>query len=433
MTEKTGDLSLSAFTNRVKETLSLEWADAVKAKVTEDELNIILENNYNDYKDVALTRTIGRVKKQIKNKIKIANSTRVKGCIVGSRDRAGKNSPIRYMLLKPDKKHLEVSNFGKKTIFKADEEYEIPVPSLATIMVDYDPEYRTYNLQGIDEFKREHVDQEQLLGILSAAHISGKEITKDMSWSKEKSATPIVIFGEITSVKPEVTGFVENEDGSKRVAGYHPVWIKSEEGDYQPCFNFGLKVGGGGKFVRCHIEHQRYGEPTVMFDDLNNICKRAVSKFPDDPMKQADNLREWLDEVKVFVAGVITQYREAFDASGKPVTNIEIGVAAVVEIKKDVADNDKLQEVLPSDVTNAEKKSEKTEKKKAEEKSTQSENMPTMIKQAVEDLTLFCEAADIDPSTLTVETIKKKALSRLDGVPDGVILEAIDIIKAGKK
>lgn len=446
MSEKTGDLSLSAFSSRAKEALTQEWSDAITAKITEDELKVILENNYNDYSDVALSRTIGRIRKQIKNKIRIASSTRVRGCLVGSRDKSGKNSPIRYMLLKPDKKHMEVSNFGRKTIHKADEEYQIPVPSLATVMVEYDPEYRTYNLRGIEEFKRESIDQDQLQDILNSAHIESKEITKDMGWSKEKSATPIVIFGDIVNIKPEVTGFIENEDGSKKVAGFHPVWIKAEEGDYQPCFNFALRLkDSSGKYIRCHIEHQRYGVPTLLFEDLNDICKRAVSKYPTDPAKQAENLYEWLGDAKVYVAGVVTQYKETFDSSGKPVTNVEIGVAAMVEQTKAGSSStteeskETLSQPSPSTQTPPPKETSQqlpnvsTTPTTSTATTSTSTNMPATVKQAVEDLTLFCEAADIDPTTLTIETIRKKALSRLEGVPDGVILDAIEIIKAAKR
>ncbi len=435
MSEKTGDLTLAAFMSRAKESLSAEWSAAIEAKITEDELKVILENNYNDYKDVALSRTLGHVRKQIKNKIKIANSTKVKGCLIGSRDKVGKNSPIRYLLLRPDKKHIEVSNFGKTTIFKADEEFEIPCPSITTVMVEYDPEYRTYNLQGIDEVKEATPTIDKLVEILKKSMIEIKELKKDMCWSKEKSATPFVIYGEIAGIKPEVTGFIDQPDGSKKVAGHYNVYVTNESKKQQPCFSFGIK-SSGGKYIRCHIERQNFGEPSLIFDDLDNICKRAVSKHPDDPSKQTDNLKEWLEGTKVFVAGVMTQYKESFNSDGKAVTNIEIGAAAVIEYEMPTTQTPQTGTEKAEELSSAAAKSLDAATAKPESPSGEGSGtttMPATLKQAIADLTLFCEAADIDPSTLTIETIRKRALSRLSGIPDGIILEAIDAVKkAGK-
>jgi hypothetical protein len=447
MSEKAGDKPLVDFSKHVKETLASTMSNAHAAGIPEADVDAVIEQMYTDHAKVASSRVISRIRKQVGSMIELKSATAIKGCLVGSRDRFGKPSPIRYILLKPDKKHIEISNFGTKTLYKGQEDYPIPIPSLVTIRVTPELEYNTYKFAGIEEITRESIDRDTLISVMSASEIDPKNITKDMAWSRgeSKASSPVVVYGTITRISAEAV-FKRDEAGKAEIEKYLPVYIQTEDehAPMKPCFSFGLKTKSG-KFIRCHVEHQRYATPTLMVEELEEMCKRAIEKHPNDPKGQAEYLNEWFGAVPVLVSGVISSYRETFEGS-KATTNIEIGVAAVVETK-DRAAGDVNQTMVPEQpATKPQPAPKKEEPKPAPKKEPEKPVQPTVeepakplappglqfIKSIADDIKLWCTAANVDPSSLTLDTLRSKALDRYKEVPDAIIVAAIEKIKKGE-
>lgn len=445
MAEKTGDLSLEDFSKRIRETLVASINAARNAEITEEEIDAIIKNAHEEYGKMALSRVINRIKKLIKNKIEIKAATAVKGCFVGSRDKFDRNAPIRYLLLKPDKQHLEISNFGDKTTYRENEEYPIPLPSLMTVRVSPDIKYSTWNLVAIEDITRETVERDQLISVLNNVAIEAKDITKEYAWSKDSPAKPVVLYGTIIRVSPEVV-FKEREtpDEKAEVDKLLPVWAETGDG-FKPCFNFGLRTKSG-KFIRCHIEQQRYGKPTLMVEQLDDLCKQAVEKYPHDQKAQGAYLSEWLEDLPVLVAGVVSSYKESMDKSGKGVTNVEIGVVSIVETN-DRVEGAATQTMIPKD----EKVEKATEPKKEKVPTPKPEPKPEPEQPKEEkkeekplapfglqltdtissDIKLWCTAANVDPGSLTIDVIREKALDRYKDIPDAIIVAAIEKIQSG--
>ncbi len=433
--EKTESKSLSDFTQYVRETIAATISKTLAAGVTEDEIDAIITKNYNENKSSAISRVISRIKKQMVTQIEVKSATAVKGLLIGCRDKAGKNAPTRYLLLKKDQKHIEISNFGHTTVFKDDHEFEIPVPSLVTLRIIWDSEFNTWNLVGIDSIDNPSLTEDKIISVLKAVQIDPKKITKEMAWSKETPATPVVIFGQITRINPEVS-FSRDENDKVFVDKTFPVIMQDEQKNELPCFNFNLK-GKSGKFIRCHIEPQRVGKPTLMVEDITSFCKTAVERYPNEPDKQVKYLAEWFEDVWVFVAGVVSSYRETTDRkTGKDTTNIEIGIAAIIETEEENPDKVVAmgsQSALP---TEPPKKEHKKEEPKKEEAPTVAPAQPTsnapspmMIDTVSKDIKLWCSAANVEPSSLTLEIVREKAASRYSNVPDGLLIAVIEKIK----
>jgi hypothetical protein len=277
---------------------------------------------------------------------------------------------------------------------------------------------------------------------------------------KKRPATPVVLYGKITAIQNEVV-FKEREqrkDPNKaEVDKTLNVWEKTEDG-FKPCFNFAIR-GTGGRFIRCHIEHQRFGRPLLLVEDINAICERAYQKHPTDPKAQAVYLNDWLGDLDVMVAGVPSSFRQSFDREKRPTTNIEIGVAALVEVKERVPGQPTQTTVTPSQKKPDAKQDAPAshpapeapvattaappDKIKELAKNFGSDEAPAplkpsdggptiLVKSIMGDIKLWCTAANIDPASVTVDVLKEKAANRYGDVPAGTIMEAVDRIKRGE-
>jgi len=435
--EKVESKSLPDFTQYVREKLVATVSKALAAGITETEIDAIIASNYNEHKIAAISRVITRIKKQIYTNIEIKSATAVKGLLIGCRDKSGKPGPLRYLLIKKDGKHIEISNFGHTTVFKDNPEYKIPIPSLVTLRITPDPEYNTWKLVGIESIDNPELTKEKIASVLKTVQIDPKTISKDFAWSKDTPAIPVVIYGKITRINPEVV-FGRDENDRVFVESTNPILAKDEQDTIKPCFNFNIK-SAGGKFIRCHIEHQKFGSPVLLIEDLQYLCQRGVEKHPTDPTAQAKFLEEWVggdDGVAVFVAGVVSSYRETVDKkTGKDTTNIEIGCVAVVETEEQDPSKPILgsQETLP---TPAPAPAPTPAPAPAPTPAPAPESKPTagqmMIDSIASDIKLWCSAANVDPASLTLDILRTKATGRYSDVTDGIIVAAIDRIKRGK-
>ena len=443
---KMSEVSFEAFLSTVKTRNAGLWQVAIDAGTPEETLQKVVKRNYDQYQDMSTTRVLSKTRADIE----FFTTEKISGCIIGSSDKYDSGAPVRYILLKQDRKHIELSNFGRKTTYKDTSDYTIPIPSLVTIRAIFDPEFNNWKFACIETIQSDSLTRDNVIKVCEKVEIAPKTITKDMAFTRGKPTQPIVIRGKITGISPEIV-FAKREEGEKaKIEQSFPVYVADESGEMKPCFNFRLS-NTSGKFIRCHIRKQRYGKPTILVDDLVDQCRTTAGKV-EKPEDQCKELNVWFNDIDVFVVGSISSYKESFDTSGKAITNVEVVVFAIIEIPDDRSDLDVGQTLLTP------KQTEKPIPFKTEQKplvadttppvavakedttpvKTQGGGTPTtarnepLIAEVIKDLKIYCEAADISPTDLTLDVIKSRALDRFEHIPEGVLISAIMEVRSGK-
>lgn len=440
---KTNEMSLEAFRLAVAEQFADLRTRALEAGVTKESIDELVSATYSQYGNYNLITNIRRIRSAIQNKIEAASADTLVGVIVGSHDRVGKNSPIKYVLVRKDKKHVEVSNFGTTAQYR-DQKIEIPVPAMVTIKARYDSEFDSWNLISIEDYKI--LDKASLQKVLAQVVIPISSISKDMAYSQGHAPKPVVITGEISKVGTEaVFKYTENADGDRvaSVDHYLPVIVARELAkdatDVLPCFNMSLRAKDrGANLVRCHISQQRHGAPTIMVTDLTEICEYAMKKFPNAPESQAEQLTTDLKELACVVVGTVATFKKTYSEDKSERNYVDITISALVEIEGTL------------DTGGAQKKLDQAPAAATPPITTQSPPVPgpvtasppvakangsakapapAKVLEIAKMLKYFCRAAGVKPDDISIDLLKKKALDIVDGVPDAVVSEAIAYVK----
>ncbi len=439
---KTSEMSLEAFRLAVAEHVADLRNKALQTGVTKESIDEIISGTYSQFGEYGLMTNVRRIRSAIQNKIEAASADTLVGMLVGSRDRVGKNSPIRFTLVKKDGKHIEVSNFGSVAQYK-DQKIEIPVPALVTLKAQYDAEYDSWNLISIEDYRP--IGKDQLVKGLSSMVIPLMSITKDMAYSQGHAAKPVVISGSIVKAGTEAVFRYEDpeEEGGRRQAivdHYLPVFCQREmakdQKDSLPCFQFGIRSKErGANFVRCHISQQRHGQPTIFVEDIDGICADAVRKYPDNPEAQADNLTEWLKDLNCIVVGTVATFKSTYTEDKQARNYIDVSVSALVSTEGSVEGGSVQKSIVPPEVKTATPPIT-TESRPVPGKVVSSPPAtetttpvppptPARIIDIGKKIIIFCRAAGIKPDDITLSMLKTKALDVVDGVPDSVVKEAI--------
>jgi hypothetical protein len=486
---KSSEMSREAFGIAVAERLGELRNKALAAGVPKEQLEDIITSVYQQTQELSLTTAVNRIKNAFANKIEAASADLLVGVLVGSRDRVGKNTPIRYLLVKKDKKHVEISNFGTTAQYQG-EKIEIPVPALVELKAVHDPEYDSWELKEIVSFRP--IDKEGLIKALSSVVIPVKEITKDMAYTQGKAAAPVVITGELSYVRAEVVWKTRGDDEKPEIDHSLPVMNPREtaktNADTLPCFQFTLKgKGHGANTVRCHLAAMRHGTPLTWITDIIPIANRVVTKHPTDPEAQAKELGEdWLKDLPVIVVGTVGTFKKTYTEDKNERNYVDISVSCVVDIEGAFEGNGTQKPLIPpqkgaphittetppietkksapapapeaapeaeaqDDLAEAEAELAAVQKKLADAKAAKksakkAEPAPVAaatatqqaqaaapskdIAQIAKMIKVYCRAAGIKPSDVSLDILKTKALDIVDGVPDAVVIEAIGYLKA---
>lgn len=450
---KASEMSREAFGIAVGERISELRNKALAAGVPKEQIEEIISSVYSQTQDLSLTTAVNRIKNAIGNKIEAASATLIVGAIVGSRDVVGKKMPIRYLLITKDKKHVEISNFGTKAQYQG-EQIEIPVPALVEVRATHDAEYDSWNLKEIVKYRV--IDRDGLIKVLSSVVVPVKSITKEMAYEKGKSSgKPVVLTGKMNYFRTEVTFKPrdENEPNKKAEVDHpYPILMPREfattEGDVLPCFQFALTgKGHGANSIRGHLPPMRYGTPYVDVEDIIPISTRAIEKNRNKPEGQAEYLQEWLKDVDVIVAGTVNKFAATYTEDRQERNYIDVAVSCVVGLPSP------LEEMGQKTLTQAPAKGVPHITTETPPIQTQPAQFipdqapaqapapaPAQAPQptggdnkfmaVVKAIKLYSRAAGTKPSAIDIPTMKSKALDMFDGIPDAVIQEAIEFIKA---
>jgi hypothetical protein len=489
---KTSELDANAFLLAVNEQISEERNKALTAGIPKEKIDAIVSSVYESGKTYSLIRNTRRVKSAIDAQIKAASASPLRGIFVGSRDRVGKNSPIRYTLVTTDGHHLEISNFGDRAQYQG-KKIEIPVPSAVTIRALYDDEYDSYNLLSLEEFQL--LDKKQLIKALTSVAIPIKDITGDMAYKQGRAARPVVIGGKISGIRPEAVFRREEADEGEETTAvvdhYLDVFTLREMAkentvaNHLPCFQFRLSASNkGGNMVSCDIQQQRHGTPMLFIEDLQTICTDAL-KESNDPETQAAKLEDLLLNEPVLVVGTVATFKKKYAEDKTERNYINLSVSCLVGLEGDFVEGGVQQKIdqspaakphmttetqpvpgeikaspapekrtrkavepaatspppatTPEDdeVVKAKKALEDAMRRAEEKKATETTiPVPPQILNMARHIGVFCRGSCIKPTDITIDELRKKALDivgKPEDIPDAIVRQAIDyLVKSGK-
>ena len=75
-----------------------------------------------------------KIRAELRKRIQAASAPKVKGIIAGSRDRWGKNFPIRLAVVRSSGEHIEVSTWSYENVKIGNATGEVPVPAIAELL-----------------------------------------------------------------------------------------------------------------------------------------------------------------------------------------------------------------------------------------------------------------------------------------------------------
>lgn len=343
-------MAKDVFANAVKEAISELRTKALNSGVQTEQIDAVIAGVYVQAGNYSFTMAVRKVQSALNNLIRAANAETLIGVFVGSRDKVGKQTPIKYTLLTTDKKHLEISNFGTTAPYQG-QKIEIPVPALVTIRAEHDSEFDSWNLIAIEKYQILET-KEQIIKVLSKVVIPISAINGDYAYKHgEHAGRPVVISGTIGRISPEVVfKYEDDEEGGRTATLDHqlPVICSREinKNEFLPCFAFNVNSKTRGtNFTRCHLQQMRNGTPTLLVPDVSTICRDAVSRVK-EPDGQAAVLSEWLYDLPVLVVGVVDRYKRTVSESKSEQNRIDIGVTCVVDIEGMTVDGSGAQKTI---------------------------------------------------------------------------------------
>jgi len=262
-----------------------------------------------------------KIRAELRNRIRIADAKKVKVVIAGSRDRYGKNYPIRIAGLRPDGKHVEISSWSYDSVKYKNSTVELPVPSIATVAVIENEEYGSLNLIEIVDYKM--LRRKELMAFLEKVAVKPSELSKN----DEKRV--VVIKGTIRGVYP-ATNFVDGEP-----SGDLPVLSEDQRDkpNLHPTMQIWLEADGETR-TRLVLERPRYSKPFYDITDFKLLCEDARNSM-ESHLEQCEYVQSGIEGDQVYAVGIVTRYHKDRDAQGNPVNYVDIGVSAIYEIAEE--------------------------------------------------------------------------------------------------
>jgi len=257
-----------------------------------------------------------KIRAALRREIRAKSATKIKGIIAGSRDRWGRNFPIRLAVVRSSGEHIEVSTWSYENVKIGNGSGEVPVPSIAELSVQKDEQYGSYQLLRIEQVKR--LSNEEAVEKLLQVAVEPSELDESQLYKI------VVVKGVINAVVP-ATRFEEGEP-----VGTYPVLTEDarEKPNMWPTMQIWLRPDDDTR-CRLILERPRYSKPHYAVEDLFLLCDDATELK--DHIEQAQYVQDGLEGRSVIAVGVMLQYNKTRLADGTPVNYVDIGVAGLYE------------------------------------------------------------------------------------------------------
>jgi len=260
-----------------------------------------------------------KIRAELRKRIQTASATKVKGIIAGSRDRWGRNFPIRLAVVRSSGEHIEVSTWSYENVKLGSGTGEVPVTAIAELSVQKDEQYGSYQLLAIEKFK--FLKRKELIEKLLQVAQRPSELDESQLYKI------VVVKGVIHSILP-ATKFEEGEP-----VGTYPLLTEDarEKPNQWPTMQIWLKPDDETR-CRLILERPRYAKPFYDVTDLVELCKDALELK--DHVEQANFVQDGLEGRSVIAVGVMLQYNKTRLSDGTPVNYVDIGVAGLYEYEE---------------------------------------------------------------------------------------------------
>lgn len=270
----------------------------------------------------AIAKGQADLRRIIHEKKQIEGSTQISGILAGARDAYGTKQPVRFAILSPDGRHVEVSSFDTQ-FTKEGRKVSVPIPSKVTVNATYDETYGSFNLVSLVDYTRMSDSEfnDYLVGI-------AKPVSQIYPEDRGKVA---VIRGTVRYVNPAPRWKDRAIDGEEVVWQYnqkrnpdgHPVIrIKFDE----------ETIGVGGMCVPISVSatlsRMKNVTPVVKVPDLVGICQYAVTQS-EEPREQARIVGDVIRDRDIIVVGRVSGYEPRQDR-----TYVNIDVYTMVQVVK---------------------------------------------------------------------------------------------------
>ena len=368
---------------------------------------------------------IGYAIARLKEALLEASSESIKGILVGERDIFGTNAPIRLPVISKDGKHTEIVNWGTNVKY-GDAKIELPFPCTAVLNVLEKGEYRGVpNIQLVSMASYENVSPMDTVARLGKVSKSVGELDNGDELSV------VVIRGKISYISAATRWKGKEKDGS------WGVWLPNQRDN--PVNHMVAQISletENNNVVRVQFGRQRVAVPTVIVEDLNEICEDASKKFS-DPMEQAKFVGEVFRGRDVFIVGFMTKYNPQpevnyievggyaiFDAevSGKQAT---LDAPAKTETKKHP--KTKSEPASDEDEDDAGEPVSETKKSSPAKKTPPAKDGASSIESLKEKIRQYCNVLGITPGDLSPDNEIFTTLA--PGKTKSFVREAIDELK----
>lgn len=423
MSEKVKDLELSEFVTQV-----LDNDDELAKQVKESEVDAeaIIKKAKPSMDKYGIVTGIAYAAARLKEAVLEANSEIVKGLLVGQRDRFSTNSPVRIPLLSSKGDHIEMINWGTSVKY-GDAKIEIPIPSVATVKVTYEKEYK--GAPSIRLVTMENYEELSIPDTITRLNKVAKSVG-EIDGGDELRV--VVVKGKIKYITPSTKwkgGKSKEKDGSWQI--YMPN--QRDDPVSHPVMQVTLEPENGIQ-VRAAFDRQHNVVPTIVVEDFVNLCADAVTQST-DPMGQAKFLEGIVQGRDVIIVGFVTKYNPQDN-----VTYIEIGAHAMYDgnpstqaslekakptgksaVKKSAKSDDEVED--ESDT----KKKPSAAQKKSSDTGKVKESPVDKLKKKIK---IYCELYNVDIGTATSKKIIEDL--KLDGVMTvGSVDTAIEELRSG--
>jgi hypothetical protein len=299
----------------VKDALDADLLDSAdSAGVDVDEIITEKLDNHSGYGAGTVARFVSS---EVQRQIEAEQADELKGILMGSRDRYGRNWPRRWSLVRSSGDHLEVSTWEGKLPGPDGQDVRIPTGgAIVAMRAEYDSQYESYEgarLESVKSLKPHEVVENV-----------GKIAKRPGDISRDDEYNVVAVKGTIEYVNPQ-TIF---EDGEPKEDG--PVLLADERGEPRPHFEVTLRIDGD-TMVRGHLERMKYAQPYLDVLDLKPLTEDAA-ELP-NPDEQAQFLEDGLKGVEVLMVGNVSSVdvTRSDEQGGGKRTYVDIGVTALVD------------------------------------------------------------------------------------------------------
>lgn len=413
--------SQNAEAESVKESLDDELVEEAEAAGVD--IDTVVRETIEEYDDYGVRSLARFAKSALESQIEAESAEEIKGLIMGSRDRHGKNWPRNHSILRSSGNHLEVSTFGPSVPDENGTEVRIPVGgAVVTMSCNYDDEYESYEGSRLEEANP--LSLEQAVEAASDVALSPGDI------SKQDEYNIVAVRGTVRYVDTK-TVF---KDGDPHMEG--PVLMEDDRGDAIPHIEITLESEGSNQNVRGGIERQSTGRPYIHVPDLERMCEDAIQKYgtgdEEQHEAQANMLQNGLRGMEVLMVGNVNNFGKNRN-DGEVTEYVDIALSALVDVEAAESPQSELSEVPDTDDAGDEAEepdeADETDEAEADDEADETDEadgsgVAAVVEDATQDIVQYCDLIGIDPDGMTVDMVRDN-LSGWEDADEEVLYEAL--------